>query len=242
MDSDAALQSLALGIGALGDAGSPGIVSVGAVINTLGPLLDRVEVTVDGKSHTMFGLGVRESFPAGTCAEDVFIDPTFPPEPGVCTPLPSGVVLLLWQSRSAFVPPDRMIFIAADIGTTNFEFNFDLPSPVELPTAFAMYVEGEDNVWISLSGTLTSQVAATSESCTIPLPPYAKSASCNIATFDEQGSITFEPFVAMSPIPSTRRLNVTIPRQTISGLWQAITETQQYTLPDFQRASHWLGR
>jgi hypothetical protein len=37
--------------------------------------------------------------------------------------------------------------------------------------------------------------------------------------------------------PSDRRLNVTIPRQTINGLWLNITETQPVTLPDFQRNS-----
>ena len=247
LDSDAALQSLALGMGALSGVGSPGVIPGSALFDAVGPILGQVEVTVDGKSHTMFGLGLRESLPAGTCAEDVFIDPAFPPEPGVCTPLPSAVVLLLWQSHSAFVPPDRMIFIAADVGTTNFEFDYNFefetdPAPIDVPPAFAMYVEGEDDLWMSLSGTLTSQVAATSESCSIPLPAYAKSGTCNVATFDEQGAITFEPFSDFSPIPSTRRLNVTIPRQTIRGLWQVITETQPYTLPDFQRASRWLGR
>lgn len=108
--------------------------------------------------------------------------------------------------------------------------------------AFAMYVEGEDSFWMAVSGTLTSLVTATSESCAIPLPPYAKSGSCSVANFDEEGAITFAEMLEVSPIPNTRRLNVIIPRQIVRGLWQTITETQPFTLPDFQQASRWLGR
>jgi hypothetical protein len=242
LDPNSALQSLALGMGSLAGADSREAVLISGSLGAVEAILDQVEVTVDGKSQTMFALGLRESFPAGTCMESIFIDPSFPREPGVCTPPPAGLALILWQSHSASAPPDRLIFIAADVGTSNFDFYSDLPSPIELPTAFAMYVEDEDNVWFSVSGTLTSQVGATSESCTIPLPPYAKSGSCNVATFDEQGAITFEPMLETSPIPSTRRLNVTIPRQTVRGLWQAITETQPVTLPEIQWMSRWIGR
>ena len=88
-------------------------------------------------------------------------------------------------------------------------------------------------MWISASGTLTSQVAATSQSCSIPLPAYAKSATCSIATFDEQGAISLEPF--SENVSTTKNVNLTIPRQTVHGIWQAITETQPVTLPSFQR-------
>lgn len=243
LDSNAALQSLALGMGALAGVESPGSVPVNALFNAIRPILDQVEVTVDGKSQRMFALGLRESFPAGTCVENLFIDPLFPPEPGVCTPPPLGLALILWQSHSASAPPDRLIFIAADVGTSNFDFFSTFEAPSDVFPAIAMYVEGEDDVWFSVSGTLTSQVAATSESCALPLPPYAKSGSCNVATFDEQGAITFEELSETSQIPSTnRRLNITIPRQTVRGLWQVITETQPFTLPEFQRMSRWLGR
>jgi hypothetical protein len=171
--------------------------------------------------------------------ETVFIIPSFPPQPGVCTPPDQGLGVVLWQSHSAFMRPDRMILIVADIGTVDF----DLPSFVEydattnpstIPlSGVAMYLEGEDDFWISLSGSLTSQVTATSQSCGLPLPPYAKAGSCSIATFDEQGAITFERFTEDGP--SAQRLNVTIPRQTIHGLWLTITETQPVTFPDFQR-------
>jgi hypothetical protein len=242
LDSDAALQSLGLGIGAAGGPGWSGMVPVNELFDAVSPILDQVEITVDGRPQTMFALGLRESFPAGTCIEDVIIDPGFPPLPGECTPPPAGLALILWQSHSAFAPPDRMILIVADVGTASFDFAYDFPGPIELPAGVAMYVEGEDDVWMSIAGTLTSQVTATSQSCALPLPPYAKSGSCNIATFAEQGAITFEPMVDVTTIPSTRRLNVTIPSRTIRGLWQAITETQPYTPPNFQRASRWLGR
>ena len=50
---------------------------------------------LDGAAQGMYAIGLRESFPAGTCEETLFIDPLFPPEPGVCTPPGLGVVTLL---------------------------------------------------------------------------------------------------------------------------------------------------
>jgi hypothetical protein len=231
LDPNAALQSLALGMGSVGILTAP----YGPPINEAGsfdeiaPLLDQINVTIDGTSQTMFALGLRESFPAGTCIENIFIDPTFPPLPGECTPPELGTGIILWQSHSATARPDRLIFIVAEEGTSNFNFLGDFPSG-SIP-AVAIYLEGQDNLWFSLSGTLTSHIAATSQSCGLPLPPYAKSGSCSVATFDEQGAITFEGFSETGP--TTQRLNLTIPRQTIHGLWQTITETQPITISAF---------
>ena len=230
IDSNAALQSLSLGLQGMGGVGSPTAPEINASFGGIAPLLDQVTVTVDGSSQTMFGLGLRETFPEGTCLETLYVDPAFPPLPGVCTPPPTGLVVVLWQSHSASRPPDRMVVIVADTGTKNFDpesgsGSYQLP----LDFQFALYVEGEDNVWGSLSGTLTSRVAATTQSCDLPLPPYAKAGVCNIATFDEQGSIVFEPF--LSDAPSTRRLNLAIPRQTLHGLLLAISEVQPISIP-----------
>jgi hypothetical protein len=223
LDSSEALQSLVLGLGPISE--SPTSPAMDASFGGIAPVLDQIQVTIDGKSQTMFALGVRESFPLGTCEEKIFgISPALP-EPA-CTPMPDGVAVILWQSHSASAPPDRLIVIFGDIGTSNFDFMASLTSTSEALPASALYMEGEDNVWLSLSGTLTSQVTATSRTCSLPLPPYAKTATCSIATFDEQGSIVFEPFDAFSSIPSTKRLTLTIPRQTLHGLWQAITEIQ----------------
>jgi hypothetical protein len=240
LDSNAALQSLALGMGAVSGFESPTAPQIRPSFAGIAPLLDQMEVTIDGKSQTMFALGLRQSFPAGTCEENIFIIPTFPPPPGVCTPPQFGLTLILWQSHSASAPPDRLIFIAADAGTSNFDFFNALPRPADVFPALALYMEGEENFWVSLSGTLTSQVAATNQSCELPLPPYAKAGSCSVATFDEQGAIVFEGF--SETVPSTKRLNLTIPRRTIHGLWLVITETQPVTFPDYQRTSRWLGR
>jgi hypothetical protein len=68
-------------------------------------------------------------------------------------------------------------------------------------------------------------VSASSQSCAVPLPPYAKSGSCKVATFDEEGTINLDPF------SGTNRMALVIPRQTIHGIWQTITETQTVTLP-----------
>lgn len=237
LEPNAALQSLMLGIGSVVFVSGPNPIRADASFAAIAPLLDQIDVTIDGKTQSMFALGMRETFPEGTCLENVFIFPSFPPDEGVCTPPDTGLGVILWQSHSAFARPDRMILIIADIGTVDFDFeSFVVYEPnavsTTLPSGLAMYLEGEDNFWMSLSGSLTSQVAATSQSCGLQLPPYAKAGSCSIATFDEQGAITFERLTETGR--TAERLNVTIPRQTIPGLWLNITETQPYTFPDFQ--------
>jgi hypothetical protein len=248
VDSNAALQSLALGMGPFFVITSPTGSPVDASFGGIAPLLDQVDVTIDGRSHTMFALGLRETFPDGTCEEDLFIFPGFPPEPGVCTPPPAELAVIMWQSHSASAPPDRLVFMVADVGTSDFSVGFlsEPTSTIAVP-AFALYLEGEDSFWLSRSGTLTSQVAVTSQSCSLPLPPYAKSGTCSVATFDEQGAITFEELTETGPGTysrhegEARQRNLTIPRQTIHGLWQVITETQPFTFPEYQRISRWLG-
>ena len=223
LDSSAALQSLALGMGSVLAVQSPMGGPLDASFGGIAPLLDQINVTIDGTSQTMFALGLRESYPDGTCMEDLFLFPSIPPDNAVCTPPELGVGVLLWQSHSPSAPPDRLIFIVGDVGTSNFDF-FN-----SFGAAVAIYMQGVEDIWLSLSGTLTSQVAATSQSCGLPLPPYAKAGSCNVATFDEEGTITFEEYSDTGP--TAKRLSVTIPRQTIHGLWQAITETQRVALP-----------
>ncbi|MDP9203206.1 MAG: hypothetical protein M3P26_14920 [Gemmatimonadota bacterium] len=223
VDTNAALQSLALGLQGLGGIGSPTAPEPNPSFGGIAPLLDQVTVTMDGAPQEMFALGLRQTFPPGTCEETLFLDPAFPPEPGVCTHPPLELTVILWASHSASQPPDRMILLAADEGTANFDF----ASSVELP-ALALYLEGEDDLWVSLSGTLVSQIARTSQTCDLPLPPYAKSGTCNIATFDEQGSIVFERLAYAGPYPEP--LSLVIPRQTLHGLWLAISEVQPITL------------
>ena len=243
LDANGALQSLMLGMNAIGSVQTPGTPPTTGSFGDIGPLLDHINVTVDGSAHSMFALGLRESFPAGTCMENVFVDPNLPPAPGVCTPPDLGLAVLLWQSHSASAPPDRLIFLIADAGTTDFDlgsnfYDINLTQP-PIP-GVAIYMESVNDLWMSLSGALTSQVAATSQACGLPLPPYAKSASCNVATFDEEGTITFEEFSETGT--STRRKVVAIPRQTIHGLWQSITETQPVSGPGPWDYTRVLGR
>ena len=150
----------------------------------------------------------------------------------------------MWQSHSASAPPDRMIVIVGDAGTSDFSFLYSLTSrSVDIP-AVAMYMQGQNSFWMSLSGSLTSQVAATTQLCGIPLPPYAKAGTCSISTFDEQGSITFEEVSETAIISSSgtngKQLTLSIPRQAVHGLWQSITETQPIDLSspwDYKRVS-----
>ena len=96
--------------------------------------------------------------------------------------------------------------------------------------AFALYMEGEDNIWGAMSGTLTSQTIAPNQPCSLPLPPYAKSGTCSTVTFDEQGQIAFQPFSLDGQI-GTQRTTIVIPHQTLHGLLLAITEVQPIPVP-----------
>lgn len=221
LDPAAALQSLRLGLPGVFDVDGPnGATTIGS-FGAIAPVLDQINVDIDGNARTMFALVVRQSFPAGTCQEDLYLDPTSPP-PEICTPMALGTVLMLWQSHAASSPPDRMVFIVGDEGTTNFDFSSSTPIP-----GFAFYIEGA-NFLLSSAGNLTSRTASTGTACSIPLPPDAKSATCTISTFSEQGTITFEPDVdAAGSAPRT----VTIAAQSVDGVWLAITEIQPLTLP-----------
>jgi hypothetical protein len=227
IDRNGALQSLALGLQTMGGVPTPSAPDFGTSFGGIAPLLGEVDVTVDGSPQRMFGFGLRETFPAGTCEETLFVDPSFPPPQGVCTPPPLGVVLILWQSHAANAPPDKLLFIVAEPGTSDFSFA-STNGVVVLP-AFALYMQDQDNVWSSLSGSLTSTVTGINEPCSLPLPPYAKKGDCSFAAFDEQGQIVFEPFTFDQP--NTRRLTIALPRQTLHGLWLAISEVQPVTFP-----------
>lgn len=246
VSAEAALQSLQLGMSS-----SPLVLPAGAPTDVsfadVAPLLDQVNVSIDGATQTMFALALRESFPAGTCLEDLFLFPSIPPDNAVCTPPGPGLGVILWQSHSASAPPDKLIVIVADAGTSDFSFLSSIASgSLDIP-AVAIYMQGQNSFWMALSGSLTSQVAATPESCGISLPPYAKTGTCSVAIFDEQGSITFEEVSESVTISSNgtgaKRLTLTIPRQAVHGLWLDITETQRAGLPwDYHRVIGGFGR
>jgi hypothetical protein len=224
VDSNAALQSLSLGLQGIIVAGSPTAPPLNESFGGIAPVLDQVTVNIDGVSQSMFALGLRITFPPGTCEENLFVG-SIPPVPGACTPPQLGLAVLLWQAHSASQPPDRLVIIIGDEGTTNFDF---ASAPVNATLGIALYAEGTVNLWGSNSGTLATQVTGSNQTCSMTLPPYAKTATCSIATFNEQGSIVFEPFSAnASP---TQRKTITIPSIGVHGLWLAITEVQAVPL------------
>jgi hypothetical protein len=223
VDAAGALRSLSL----LGDISNSGGASFGAAgFLTLGSLLDQVEVEIAGKTQTMYALGLRETFPEGSCEETIFLIPGFQPAPGECTTPDLGLAVILWQSHSASAPPDRVLFIGSSIGSGNFSFAADV-NTTQIP-AFAFYAEGQEKLWASISGTIASQIAETNESCALPPPPYAVSATCNIATFDEQANIQLEDFTALTSTGPS--INIVIPRQTLRGVWQKITQVRPITI------------
>ena len=226
VDANGALQSLALALQGAVTFGSLTSPEVGGNFAGIGPLLTQTTITVDGKSQPVYALGVRESFPDGTCEEDLFVDPQFPNDPSICTPPSLTTALFFWQSHSATELPDRMLLVVTDPGGITFDdANLDLDPP-----AFAFYTEGENNPWASLSGSITSVITSLNQPCNVELPPYAKAGSCNFAAFNEQGQIVLEPFTLDEPTVPTHK-TVTIPSQTLHGLWLDITEVQAVPFP-----------
>lgn len=233
IDPNGALSSLSLGlqgVGVFGDATTP---VPNATFGGIAPQLGQVTVTLDGAAQGMYALGLRESFPAGTCQETLFVT-AFPSPPGTCTPPLLQVLLILWQAHSATQPPDRIILIVTDAGTSSFDFE---NTPLGSTPALAFSIDGTNDVWSSISGSITTQTTATNQTCDLPLPPYAKSGACTFATFNEQGSIVFEPFSLN--VPSTQRRNLVIPSTSLHGLWVNITEILPVPLTGNRFAPGW---
>ncbi|MFL5523907.1 MAG: hypothetical protein ACJ8AF_07315 [Gemmatimonadaceae bacterium] len=216
LDAASALKSLSIGLNGFGGV-TPAEGEANEVFDAMAPSLSKVNVTLDGASQNMYALGLRESFPAGTCEENVFVDPQFPPTPGVCTPPSLGVAIIFWQSHSASEAPDKLILVATDVGAGNFDLAQDNP-PI------AIYIQDQDKLFASESGSLTTQVTAGGQSCNVPLPPYAKSGTCTFSTFNAQGSVVLSEFTLNGS--SAGSVTLGIPAMTLNGLWINITEVQ----------------
>lgn len=236
VDADAALRSLSLGLGSEGN-GLLFAMPASALGTARG--LDQIDVGINGRTERMYALGVRVTYPSGTCLESLVI---FPPSQGFpigCTPPPHGLLLVLWQTTSGSRPPESLAIISADVGTSNFDFD-----PGAFPDeetefspfgAFAVYLNDREEFWSSIGGTLTSQVTATSETCSVPAPPFAKASTCHVANFAESGQITLErldlDFFSAGAAAPRVTMDLVIPPQSIRGILQAITQIQPITLP-----------
>lgn len=170
---------------------------------------------IDGARQLMYALALHESFAPGACLETIFAHS--PHDTGCVLPF-LGVAVVLWQSRSADAPPDRVVVLLSNVGTSDFGFYPDSTTHSE----FALYATGEGQAWAYFSGALTSSLTTTMTPCGTPLPRFAKSGSCTTGAFDEEGSITF---TRMDLPPGTLQ-TLTIPRQTIQGLSMSISEVQ----------------
>ncbi|HEU4748032.1 MAG TPA: hypothetical protein VFS56_05980 [Gemmatimonadaceae bacterium] len=238
LDDEAALRSLSLGLGSGPGAGLPFALTPSA-LGTSARGIDRIDVAINGTTQSMYALGLRITYPVGTCIESMFIVPSFPPPAGQCTPPPLGLVLVLWQTSSGSRPPEAMAFISADAGTSRFaEFSETGNDFSFVPPHFAIYVNNDrEEFWTSVGGSLTSQVTATNETCNVTPPPFASASTCHFATFDEVGQITFEKFdfslFEPGPPPAGARMDFVIPRQSIRGILQAITQITPVTIPDW---------
>lgn len=235
VDDEAALRSLSLGLGR----GSPGLPFAlrPTALGTSARGIDQIDVSINGTTNRMYALGLRITYPAGTCVESMVVVASFPSPAGQCTPPPLGLVLVLWQTSSGSRPPEKMAFISADVGTTSFANFSDPSSDFTFFPAFAMYIDNREELWTSVGGSLTSQVSATNETCNVAPPAFASQSTCHYATFDESGQITFErfDFTVFGPGASSTRetLDLAIPRQSIRGILQAVTQIRPVTIPDW---------
>jgi hypothetical protein len=223
--NDDAVQSLILGMQSM-PMPMAGVTPVSDGFGTIAGRLGDVTVTIDGKSETMHAIGLKTSFAAGLCAEDFAYYPPIPHDPSVCSPALRPLTLVLWQSHSRLERPDRMILITGEAEASDFK-----PDPLRLGSyvvPLMYFMDGPDHIWRSSSGLLTSSIVSTDQSCSLPLPPYAASATCKMATFDEEGSVVLGQWSYMPQEPAER--TVTISRQTLSGVWQHITAVTQIVI------------
>lgn len=234
LDSNSALQSLALGLTQLplGYEDSPSPAEIKASFAAIAPLLDRVSVTVDGVSQEMYAFSTRATFPAGTCAEAVFTGPQAPRLPGACTPLNPGIQTFLWQTRSAAKAPEKLIMIISDIGTNGFDhstvtmtFPSDGKPNVQQPffQMFAVYAAA-GKLFGAKSGSITSSMTPSGSNCEVPLDPFAKSETCHFAKFTVSGAIEMGESMEQGPAASTVSLG--IPPIAVDGLLIDVTAMQ----------------
>jgi hypothetical protein len=219
LDPTSALHSLSLGIRDVRSGGSGahyGYMLIEESLEEIAPFMTRMPVIIDGAWQPMYALALHASFPPGTCAETIFNYP-YHGYLHPCSPPDLGVTVVLWQSRSAEAPPDRLVVLTSDVGASDFGAFPD----TGFHSGFALY-ETRDGDWLYRAGMLNSIVTATTTPCDIPLPSYAKSGNCSIAEFDEEGSITFQ----RTDVPVGTLQTLTIPRHTIRGLWMEVSEAQ----------------
>jgi hypothetical protein len=239
LDSNSALLSLAIGLTQSPEADGSSPAETKASFDAIAPRLAKVSVTVDGVPQKMYAFSVRETFPPGTCAEAVFVDPAFQRLPGVCSPLVTGISTFLWQTRSASKAPDKWIRIITDIGTDEFDHStatFTIPSSGRPKTqepffpAFASY-SAADKLFGAQSGSITTSMTPSGSTCTVPAIPYAKVSSCRFATFALSGTI-----VMRDQAKTGKTLSLGIPSTAIEGMWIDNTSLQPIT-PSPNRAS-----
>jgi hypothetical protein len=231
LSSQDALQSLTKGLTAV--SASTASPDAGLTLAMLPPVsavaglsLSQASVSVDGAPVHVFALARRVVYPTGTCLEQLLGVSNFT-NPDSCTGLPGALSVVLWQTSSASQPPDRVAVLIADVGTVSFANPSSLDDPFTGGGAFppiGLYLERGGSVWLSSGGSISSTVTATGQTCTMPPPVFAKSATCGLGSFLETGSITFSPLELGSAAP-TGTHTLVISSQTLNGIIQTVAET-----------------
>jgi len=237
VSKQAALQSLATGLAAAGASStSPEEGLTLAILPPVSAVADlsvsQVSISVDGTPVQVFALARRVIYPNGTCLEQLLGVSNFG-SPGSCTGLPGALSLILWQTSSGSQAPDRVAVLLADAGTSSFanpsSFDNSFPTGGAFPP-IGFYLERSGAMWLASGGSISSTVTATGQTCTMPLPVFASSATCGLGSFLEAGSITFSP-LDPAGVTTTGTRSITIPAQTLGGIVQTVTATTPLTMP-----------
>jgi len=231
ISNQAALQSLATGLAAVGASStSPEegltLAMLPPVSSVAGLSLSQVSISMDGTPVQVFALARRVIYPNGTCLEQLLGVSNFG-NPGSCTGLPGALSLILWQTSSGSQAPDRVAVLLVDAGTSSFanpsSFDDSFVGGGAFPPV-GFYLERSGAVWLTSGGSITSTVTATGQACTMPLPVFAKSATCGLGSFLETGSVTFSP-LDLGGVTATGTHSVVISSQTLNGIIQTVAET-----------------
>ncbi|MGI8547853.1 MAG: hypothetical protein ACR2M1_11035 [Gemmatimonadaceae bacterium] len=221
VSAEDALKSLATGLSNTATIPSGAALGAASIGSLASSQVGQVAVVIDGKSVQTFALAVQTTFPGGTCLEQLFATMGSTVPQSTCTSPPTGLMLILWQTGSASVPPDRIVIVYADLGRATFSDFATLGSQTTALPSFAIYMDRGGAISISSGGSFTSSVKGVGQSCSLPLPPFATSATCSRATFTAAGHVSFVPAPFIGSAAGSHSLE--IPATDVPGVVENIT-------------------
>ncbi|MDQ2888995.1 MAG: hypothetical protein M3R65_00385 [Gemmatimonadota bacterium] len=216
-----ALRSLASGLASSTGSPSSAILSGSTVAGLSPDVVVQVTVTFDGVPTGMFAVALQTTYPTATCFEQLFPAMSNSMSPAICTPAPQGMAVVLWQTSSATAAPDRLVILYANLGSASFSNLDTFDSGTSALPSFALYLDKSGALSVSSAGTLTSSVRSANQSCSLPLPPFASSATCARVVFTAAGHIAFAADALLGTSGGNHTLDMSA--TDIGGIVESIT-------------------